>query len=57
MLRNDTLDAAFLSDMVIPEDLSTYELLEDEVVLVVGKEHPLAGRAFVRLEELKTRIS
>ena len=51
------MDAAFLSDMVIPEDLSTYELLEDEVVLVVGKEHPLAGRAFVRLEELKTRIS
>lgn len=56
MLRNDTLDAAFLSDMVIPEDLSTYELLEDEVVLVVGKEHPLAGRAFVRLEELKDHV-
>lgn len=56
MIRNGVLDAAFLSDMLLPDDLRTYELLQDEVVLVVGKEHPLAGRESVQLEELRGHV-
>ena len=53
LLRDNALAAAFLSDMVLPDEFLTYELFEDEVVLVTGKDHPLANKECIQLEELR----
>lgn len=50
----DRLDAAFVPmEAGLPRGLSSETLFEDELVLVVGPGHPLAGRSEVRIKDLK----
>ncbi len=50
----DQLDVAFLPiEDGLPPDVSSELLFEDELVLVVAADHPLAGRSHVRLGELR----
>jgi DNA-binding transcriptional LysR family regulator len=54
MLRVDELDLAFLSvtERVESEGLGLYQLVAEELVVLVGPEHPLAKRRQVRMADL-----
>ena len=50
----DRLDLAFVPiEEGLPSGLSAELLFEDELVLVVAHDHPLAGRSFVRMTTLR----
>jgi DNA-binding transcriptional LysR family regulator len=56
-LRAGELDLALLyefdAETVLQEDMERLELLEDPMYLALQREHPLAGRSRLRLEDLK----
>jgi DNA-binding transcriptional LysR family regulator len=56
-LRAGELDLAllfeFAGETVLQEDMERLELLEDPMYLALQREHPLAGRSRLRLEDLK----
>jgi DNA-binding transcriptional LysR family regulator len=54
MLRVDELDLAFLSvtERVESEGLGLYQLVSEELVVVLGRQHPLGRRRRVRMAEL-----
>lgn len=51
-LRDNNLDFAILSHLPEDSDLEATPIMRDELVLIVGKDHPLAGRKSVDIEEL-----
>lgn len=52
MIRNSLIDLAIMRMNYIPEELViTYPLMEDELVMVTPKGHPLALRKSISLEE------
>jgi len=51
-LRRDELDLVLAYPPVENHGLSTEELLDEEVMLVVGRNHPLANRRRIRLVDL-----
>jgi DNA-binding transcriptional LysR family regulator len=56
MLRVDALDLAFLSvtERVESHGLALQQILMEELVVVLPKDHPLAGRDQIRMAELAT---
>jgi DNA-binding transcriptional LysR family regulator len=54
MLRVDELDLAFLSvtERVESHGLGLYQLLSEELVVLLGPDHPLSGQGQVRMAEL-----
>ena len=56
MLRVDTLDLAFLSvtERVESHGLALQQILMEELVVVLPRDHPLAGRDQIRMAELAT---
>jgi LysR family transcriptional regulator, transcription activator of glutamate synthase operon len=54
MLRVDELDLAFLSvtERVESHGLGLHQLLDEELVVLLAPDHPLSGRAQVRMAEL-----
>lgn len=54
LLRVDELDLAFLSvtEQVESHDLGLHQLVSEELVVLLPRDHPLAGRAEVRMAEL-----
>jgi LysR family transcriptional regulator, transcription activator of glutamate synthase operon len=54
MLRVDELDLAFLSvtERVEAHGLGLYQLVSEELVVLLPPDHPLAGRSEVRMAEL-----
>ncbi|MBV9414198.1 MAG: LysR family transcriptional regulator, partial [Solirubrobacterales bacterium] len=55
MLRDDVLDLAFLSvtDRMESHGLGLQQLVSEELVAVLPRDHPLAGQATVRMAELE----
>lgn len=51
-LRHATLDVAITYDLQIPEDVEFVPLADLRVHVVVGEDHPLAGRTEIALQEL-----
>lgn len=52
-LNSAEIDVAFLTPPDnLPDDIETYPLLEDDLVLVTAKNHPLAGREVISLNEV-----
>ncbi|MBP2112475.1 LysR family transcriptional regulator [Paenibacillus silagei] len=55
MLRNDEVDVAFMRTNYIPEGIAeVHPLVDDFLVLVVSKDHPLADQASVELARVQT---
>lgn len=52
-LEQGGLDLALLAEGQEAQGIAFEPLLEEEIVVVLGPEHPLAGRASVRMEELR----
>ena len=54
LLRNDELDLAFLSvtERVESHDLGLHQLVSEELMVLMPGDHPLAGRAQVRMADL-----
>src|SRR5579863_2025902 len=54
MLRVDELDLAFLSvtERIESEGLGLFQLISEELVVIVPGDHPLAGRRRIRMAEL-----
>jgi len=52
MLRNSKIDAAIVHHIVSDPHFQYHTLLEDQMVAVVSKSHPLAGKKVVDIHEL-----
>ena len=52
LLRHDALDLVLAYPPVVTTGLSATELLDEEMMLVVGRAHPLASRPRIRLADL-----
>jgi DNA-binding transcriptional LysR family regulator len=54
MLRVDELDLAFLSvtERIESHELGLHQLIAEELVVIVPREHPLGGRRRIRMAEL-----
>lgn len=53
MVLNNEVDFALIEGVLHTEHLIAEELMEDELVLVCGMNHPLANQATISLEQLK----
>lgn len=54
-VRNKTFDLGIIEGPLKPQDsMKTYKFLEDELVLAMPADHPLAAKGSITLEELKT---
>src|SRR5215469_18656293 len=55
MLRDDVLDLAFLSvtERIESHGLGLHQLVSEELVVVLPEDHPLAGRAKIRMAALE----
>ncbi|MGH9822991.1 MAG: LysR family transcriptional regulator substrate-binding protein, partial [Blastocatellia bacterium] len=51
-LRDSNIDFAILSHLPEDNDLDAIPVMRDELVLVVGRDHPLAGRSSVEIGDL-----
>jgi DNA-binding transcriptional LysR family regulator len=52
MLKSLDIDVAFITELNAAEGIHFYPLVEDRLVLVVNKDHPLSGRKKISLEEV-----
>ncbi|MEG1973079.1 MAG: LysR family transcriptional regulator [Oscillospiraceae bacterium] len=55
MVRNCKLDIAIVEGMVIGDDLIKTPLFEDELVVVVGKNHPLFNEKMIDIQQLNNQ--